>query len=232
MKFKLLCLALSAFLFSLLTGCGSDNSRAYSGEYVSSSWHDDTVAHLLVKPTGEVSGYLLVMYGWVYEMTGSVSASGTLTLSVKDPVTQQPIPGTASTGACDDAGTCTGTTYAGNQPFQYVLTRVTPETKKYSGIYKAPLALADGTPLGTSWFGIDYNGKAYGFEDGVPGTDLTSMTGEVANTSGAFTLTNVPTAPAPVALSGTIGTSGSIGNGAWQSWTYSGLLSGSKLPVE
>jgi len=221
----------AALWLALMAGCGSDSATGgNSGEYVSSSWHDDTVAHLLVKPTGEVSGYLLVMYGWVYEMTGSVSASGTLSLSVKDPVTQQPVPGTTSTGSCDGAGTCTGITYAGpNQPFQYVLVRVTPQTNKFAGVYKVPLTLDDTTPVGTSWFGVDSNGKGYGFEEGLTVTNRTSIIGDVVPTSGDFTLTNTPLGSAEVAISGKIGTDGLISNGAWHTSLYSGKLSGSKL---
>lgn len=233
MTLRILCTTLTALWLALMAGCGSDSSTGgNSGEYVSSSWHNDTVAHLLVKSTGEVSGYLLVMYGWVYEMTGSVSASGTLTLSVKDPVTQQPVPGTTSTGACDGAGTCTGTTYAGpNQPFQYVLVRVTPHTNKFAGIYKAPLTLDDTTPSGTSWFGVDSNGKGYGFEEGLPTTNTTSIIGDVVATSGDFTLTNTPSGSAAVNISGKIETDGSISNGTWHTSFYSGKLSGSKLSL-
>ena len=231
MKLRILCATLAALWLPLMAGCGSDSSTGNSGEYVSSSWHDDTVAHLLVKPTGEVSGYLLVMYGWVFEMTGSVSSSGTLTLSIKDPVTQQPVPGTTSKGTCDGAGTCTGTTYAGpNQPFQYALVRVTPHTNKYVGIYKAPLTLNDATPSGTAWFGIDSNGKGYGFEEGLPGTNTTSITGDVVATSGDITLTNTPTG-SDVTISGKIGTDGSISNGTWHTSLSSGKLSGSKLSL-
>ena len=229
MKSAILCLALAAICSGTIAGCGGEDSTAgrNSGEYVSSSWHDDSVAHLVVKPTGEVSGYLLVMYGWVYEMTGSVSTSGTLTLSVKDPVTQQPVPGTTSIGACDGAGTCTGTTYAGiNQPFQYVLVR---QTNKYSGIYRAPLTHDDASPSGTTWYGIDSNGKGYGFAEGLSGT--TSITGEVVDATGNFTLTSIPSASVAVTISGDIGTDGTITNGRWVDSMLSGRLSGSRLPL-
>jgi hypothetical protein len=232
MTLRILCATLTALWLPLMASCGSDSSAGNSGEYVSSSWHDDTVAHLLVKPTGEISGYLLVMYGWVYEMTGSVSSSGTLTLSVKDPVTQQPVPGTTSTGSCDGAGTCTGTTYAGpNQPFEYVLVRVTPQTNGFAGIYKAPLTLDDSTPSGISWFGIDSNGKAYGFQEGLPRTNSTSLIGDVVATSGDFTLENTPSGSTAVTISGNIGSDGSINNGTWHTSLYSGKLYGSKLSL-
>ncbi|MBU5612164.1 hypothetical protein [Geomonas azotofigens] len=228
-----LCLVLaSLWLVLLIGGCGSGSSKAEnSGEYVSKSWHDDTVAHLLVKPTGEVSGYLLVMYGWVYEMTGSVSASGVLTLSVKDPVTHQPVPGTTSTGLCDGAGSCTGTTYAGiNQPFQFVLARVSPQNNSFAGIYNATVALDDGTPCGTSWFGIDANGKVYGFEDGMPMTDRVTVTGDVTVT-GEMTATTFYSQSPQVTMSGKISGDGALSSGAWSTSSFMGKLSGTRLPI-
>lgn len=233
MKSRFLCFALAAFCLGLIAGCGDDDAAGGNGgEYISSSFHDDTVAHLQVTPTGEVSGYILVMYGWMYKMTGSVSTSGVLTLTVVSPENQQPMPETTTTGTCDGAGTCTGTLYAGpDQPFQYVLVRVTPQTNKYRGIYKAPLTQTDASPAGTAWFGIDAHGKGYGYVE-QPGGSTTSVTGEAVTASANFTLANVPSASAAVNISGVIGTDGTISNGIWSTSTSSGTLSGCRLPLE
>lgn len=233
MKSKILCFALAVFSLGLISGCGDDDSATggNSGEYVSSSWHDDTVANLQVKPTGEVSGYLFVMNGWMYRMTGSVSNSGVLTLTITSPEDQQPMSVIITTGKCDGAGTCTGTLYAGpDQPFQYVLVRVNRQTNKVSGIYQAPLARADASHAGTAWFGIDAHGKGYGYAQLLQRT--TSITGEALTASGNFTLANVPSASSAVILSGVIGADGTISNGTWTTSTSSGTLSGSRLPLD
>jgi len=218
----------------LIAGCSgtTDITSQYAGEYVSSSWHNDTVAHLLVKPNGELSGNLLVMYGYVYEMMGSISPSGALTLSIKDPTTQQPVPGTTSTGSCDGAGTCTGTTNASpSETFQYVLNRVTPNTNKYYGVFKGSLTGGDITPTALCWFGIDFNGNVYGFADGLPSTNTTSLTGSVNMSTGMMTLENVSLSQFNITITSNIGADGSINNGIWQDTASSGVFSGSKMPV-
>lgn len=211
------------------------NQAKHAGEYVSSSWHNDTVAHFLVKPSGELSGYLLVMYGYLYEMTGSISSSGTLSLSIKDPVTKQAKTSSTSTGMSSGIGMITGTTHASvNEMFQYVLQRVTPATHNYYGVFRGSLTNAGGTP-GDCWFAIDASGKLYGFESGAELGTLTSslsLTGEINMATGAITLASVPGSSDSISISGTIGADGTINSGTWRGKRSSGTFSGSKLQLE
>jgi hypothetical protein len=240
MESKIMCSILIIICVFLMAGCGNEHSSTiiggeenrFAGEYVSSSWHNDTVAHFLVKPNGDLSGYLLVMYGYAYEMIGSISPSGTLTLSIKDPTTQQPVPGTTSNGSCDGTGICTGTTYASpSETFQYVLNRVTPNTNKYYGVFKGSLTGGDITPAALCWFGIDFNGNIYGFADGLPSTHPSaSLAGVVNMSTGMITLENLSLSQFNITIIGNIGTDGSINNGTWQDSTSSGVFSALKMP--
>lgn len=229
MKLRLLYAMLAVCCFLLMTSCGSNNSTGNSGEYVSSSWNNNAVAHLLIKPTGEVSGYLLVMPSYLFEMTGSVSDSGNLSLSIKDPSTQQPLPETTTTGVCDGRGTCTGTAYDGpNQPYKYTLVRVSPHVNKFAGIYKAPMTLPDASTVGTCWFGIDSNGKICGFSYGIPTLNADYVISDVS-TIGDFSLTNSQSDSDEVTISGNLDTNGAINNGMWHTLMLSGSLAGAKL---
>lgn len=218
----------------LLGSLANIDQLKHAGEYVSSSWHDDTAAHLFVSPSGEISGYLVVSYGYAYMMTGFVSPSGAFSLSVKDPITQQPISSTISTGSSNGTGTLTGTTYAGpSVPFQYVIERVTPASNKYYGFFSCKLTNGDSSPA-YCLFAIDATGKVYGFVTGASlenGTSRVGLTGEVNMTTGAIRLTSMPWERDSITLTCTIGADGAVNNGTWQSGSYSGTFYGAKLPI-
>lgn len=215
----------------MLNSLSNIDQYKHAGEYVSSSWHNDTVAHFHVKPNGELSGYLVVSYGYAYEMIGTIISSGTLSLSIKDPVTQQPVPSSTSSGVSNGIGTLTGTTYASpNEHFQYVLKRVTPTTDRYYGVFKGTLT-GNSSSTGTCWFGIDFDGKLFGFEYGLASTSSLSLTGEVNMTNGLITLRTAPGSYDNITITGTIGVDGSINNGTWQDSTATGTFSGAKMPI-
>lgn len=240
MKNKITCTIIITICVFFMAGCGSNENpgaktvgqNIYAGEYVSSSWHNDTLAQFRVNQNGELSGYLIVMYGYAYEMIGSIFSPGTLTLSIKDPTTHQPVPGSTSTGSCDGTGTCIGTTNAGpNETFQYVLKRVTPETNKYYGVFKGTLERSDSWPNGVCWFGIDYNGHIYGFADGFPPVSSTSFSGETNMSTGEITLKSASWSQDNATITGKIDAYGKIENGTWQDITSSGVFTGSILPI-
>lgn len=230
MKKYVVCLMLA--LFAIMTsGCGSsDDQSRYAGEYVSSSWHDDAVAHFQIKSDGELSGYLLVMSGFLYEMTGSISPAGSFTVSIRDPSTHQPVPNTATSGTSDGADILTGTAYASpNETYQYVLTRVNPNSNRYYGIFNCSLTGTNFT--GECQFGIDFNGNIYGYATGTGWMSEIYLTGNVDKSNGNITITNSYAIQDAVTMTGTIGADGSIANGTWQDSTFSGSFAGVKLPM-
>lgn len=216
----------------LATSLANIDQAKHAGEYVSSSLQNDIVANFLVKPNGDLSGYLLVTFGYIYEMMGSISPSGTLTLSIKDPGTQQPI--MTHTGVSSGSGTLTWTTYNGADPIKLMVNRVTPTTNKYVGMYKLSLINFNDFPPGECWFVIDANGKLYGFEDGTmlgSSTYGLSLSGEINRDTGAFMLKSVAGSSDTISMSGVINGDGSINSGTWKGMLLSGTFFGAKLPL-
>lgn len=214
----------------LLNALANIDQFKHAGEYVSSSWHDDSAAHFLVKPNGDLTGYLLVMYGYVYKIEGSISSSGTLSLN--DLFTGQPTP----VGVSNGAGILTGTTHASaNETFQYMLKRVTPSTTSYYGVFKGALSNANGFPPGECWFAIDTYGKLFGFETGANLGTLTYklfLKGDINMSTGLISLNSVTGSSDRITISGTIGSDGTVRNGTWQGASASGTFSASKLELQ